>query len=771
MRPLQRFKLIFFFFILPVFAGIAAGGYISLARGVPSVEELKDYKAQPGTKVYADDETPIGEIKLEKGIFAALDKIPPALINAALAVEDSHFWSHSGIDYLAIMRAALKDILYRELKEGGSTITQQLAKITFLTPEKTFTRKLREMVLARKLEKNLEKAEILELYLNRAYFGHGAYGVEMASRVYFGKSVTGLSIPEAAMLAGLLKAPAAYSPYTNLRKAKERQAHVLERMEEEGYITRKEKDDALQSPISLRSTSRETAVYSYFIEEVRKYLEGKYSPDAIYKEGLRVFTTLDGKAQLYAQQALDEGLRALDKRRGFRGPKDHRELKDERPAPAENTVTLNIGEILEGLVLSVSKKEAVIRIRDTAGRLGLEDASWASAVYDGKKTNTIKDFNLTKVLKPGDVVLVRVKSVKGATVRLELEQEPEVQGALVAIDHSTGYIRALVGGRDYLKSEYNRAVYSRRQVGSAFKPVVYATALDNGFHPSSIVPDEAVTFKWTEEGREDEWSPRNYDGEYFGSLTLREALAYSRNAVTAQLINAVGVGKVIGLARALGIESSIPYDMTISLGSLSVSPLELTTCYAGMANGGKRMKPVMVKYISDSKGRVMESAEPEGVEAMSPQTAFLITSMMRDVVNYGTGQRAKALGRPVAGKTGTTNEFWDAWFLGFTPELTAGVWVGFDDLRPLGDGETGSRAALPIWLRFMQNELAGTEQKDFVMPEGIVIRNVDPETGMPGEGGLPEYFKEGADYSNAVFLSPEQPEQPEPDGAAGQETP
>ncbi len=766
MRPLQRFKLIFFFFILPVFAGIAAGGYIALARGVPSVEELKDYKAQPGTKVYADDETLIGEIKLEKGIFVALDKIPPSLINAALAVEDSHFWSHSGIDYLAIMRAALKDILYRELKEGGSTITQQLAKITFLTPEKTFTRKLREMVLARKLEKSLKKDEILELYLNRAYFGHGAYGVEMAARTYFGKSVTGLTIPEAAMLAGLLKAPATYSPYTDLRKAKERQAHVLERMEEEGYITRTEKDDALQSPISLRSTSRETASYNYFITEIRKYLEGKYSPDAIYKEGLRVFTTLDGKDQLYAQQALDEGLRALDKRRGFRGPIDHRLLKDERPAPAESTVTLNTGEILEGLVLSVSKKEAVIRIRDVAGRLNVYDASWASVVYDGKKTSAIKDFNLTKVLKPGDVVLVRVKSVKGATVQLELEQEPDVQGALVAIDHSTGYIRALVGGRDYLKSEYNRAVYAKRQVGSAFKPVVYATALDNGFHPSSIAPDEAVTFKWKEAGREDEWSPRNFDGEYFGSLTLREALAYSRNAVTARLINTVGVGKVIGLARDLGIESPMPYDLTLSLGSLSVSPLELTTCYAGMANGGKRMKPIMVKYITDSKGRVIESAEPEGTEALSPQTAFLITSMMRDVVNYGTGQRAKALGRPVAGKTGTTNEFWDAWFLGFTPELTTGVWVGFDDLRPLGDGETGSRAALPIWVRFMQNALAGVEQRDFVIPEGIVVRNVDPETGEPVEepveGSLPEYFKRDAGYSNAV--SPEQ-------SAVGQEVP
>ncbi len=743
-------KSIIILAVISIIFGISAGSYLAISMGIPSIEEMKQYKPAAGTKIYADDDVLIGELKAEKGIFVPVNQIPENMINAVIAVEDSRFWRHKGIDYLAIMRAIIKDIIHVGLKEGGSTITQQLAKVMFLTPEKTLKRKIREAALAIKIEKNLDKKEILELYLNKIYFGHGAYGVEMASKIYFGKSVKDITLSEAALIAGLIKAPSSYSPFNDLSKAKERQKIALSRMEEEGLIKRSEKDNASKQPLYLSNVRKGIEANNYFIDYIRKYLEDKYGLETIYKGDLKVYTTLDRRAQSIAAKAVQDGLRELDKRRGWRGPLDHKKdidiEKEMKTKELTAVVMTNPGDISSGLVLKVGNKEALIKTRGIIGNLSIEDAQWASKTIDPKKGTTkgLKDFTLTQILAPGNVIKVSIKSIRGSTVRLSLEQEPNVEGALISLEQDTGFIRAMIGGYDFVKSDFNRAIYAKRQPGSAFKPIIYAAALGHGFTPSSIIVDEPVTYPGGPKG---EWTPENYDHKFYGPTSLREALTYSRNVVTVKLVDAVGINNVLDFARNIGIQGDMPRDLTIALGSLSVSPLDLALCYSVFANNGMRVKPIAIKYISDSKGRILESNEPEAEEAISPQTAFLITTMMEDVIKYGTGWRAKALGRPVAGKTGTTNEYRDAWFVGFTPNIVSAVWVGFDDMKPLGHQETGARAASPIWVLFMKNFLTG-EPEEFHVPEGIVSRVIDPPTGLLSKDehtGLKEYFREGTE--------------------------
>lgn len=756
----MRFRIILIIAVL--ISGFIAGGYLAIAKGVPSIAELKKYRATDGTKVYADDNTLIGEFKVEKGIFVPLNKIPAHLKNAVIAVEDSRFWQHKGIDYIGIGRALIKDILHASLKEGGSTITQQLAKIMFLTPEKTIQRKIREAQLAIRLEKELTKNEILELYLNRVYFGHGAYGVEMASRLYFGKSVSEITLPEAALLAGLIKAPSTYSPYNNLVKAKERQEVVLARMEEEGYIKPSERTAAKNRPIHLSSLRASTEANNYFLEYVRQQLEQKYGVETVYKGRLRVYTTLNRNAQMHAQKALQEGLREVDKRLGWRGPIGHKDnIQTDNDEP-KVSFSASAGDIATGIVLSVGHKEAVIKARGIIGKLMLADALWASNIIDraSGKIRTIQNLRLTDILKKGDIIWVKFKTVSGKHVTFSLEQEPEVEGAVVAIEPETGFIRAIVGGFNYTKSEYNRAVYAKRQVGSAIKPIIYAAALEYGFTPASIINDEPITYP---DGHGGQWKPENYDHKYYGPTTLREALAYSRNIVTVKLVDAVGIDKVISFAKDVGIEAQMPRDLTIALGSISVTPIEMAIAYSTFANGGIKITPIAIKYITDSTGRLLESNKPEGFESISPQTSFLITSMMKDVINYGTGMRAN-IGRPAAGKTGTSNDYKDAWFIGYTPQLVGCVWVGFDDMRrSLGHGEVGGRAAAPIWANFMKNALANEPPADFSVPEGIIKLLIDPSTGLLSAdeySGISEYFREGTqpkDYSKAPSKTEKMP--------------
>ncbi len=753
------FKKLLFLLILASVIGIFLGTYFALAKSIPSIADLKNQRSVTGTKIYADDDTLIGELKVEKGIYLPLKAVPKHLVNAVIAVEDSRFWKHKGFDYIAILRAAVKDILHVRIKEGGSTITQQLAKITFLTPEKTITRKIKEIALAKKIEASLSKEEILELYLNRIYLGHGAYGVEMAARIYFGKSARDLNLSESALIAGLIKAPSLYSPYNNIMLAKDRQVTVLKRMEEEGFLKPSEREKAEKQPLHFATLRGGVEANNYFIEFVRRYLEEKYGEDMVYKGGLRVYTTLDRKAQVSASRALQTGLREIDKRRGWRGPVENREIdvkKELKRKDAGFQIPENYTDITTGVVLKVSPKEAIIKARGIIGRLSIDNARWASNIINPKtgKTTYVRDFSLDKILKAGDVVKVRFLSVSGNKVELSLEQDPLVEGAIVAIDPNTGFIRAMVGGYDYSRSEFNRVVYAKRQPGSAFKPIIYAAALDVGYTPASIIKDEPVTYPGGSRG---EWSPENYDHKYYGPTRLRDALAYSRNVVTVKLLELVGVDRVIDFARRLGIESTMPHDLSLALGSLTTTPFELCSAYSVFAANGVRMKPIAIKYITDARGSVIESNEPEGEQVISSETAFLITSMMEDVVNYGTGWRVKALGRPVAGKTGTTNDYRDAWFVGFTSDIVACVWVGFDDMRPLGNEETGGKAAAPIWLSFVKSIDTG-EPVGFPVPDGIVSYYIDPSNGLlvtdPSQG-IREFFRKGTEpkeYSTARTL-------------------
>jgi len=765
-RFIVRFLILAFVLVL----GIASGGYLALIRGVPHIEEIKAYKPDNGARIYADDDTLIKELKVEKGLYVSIDKIPENLIKAVVAVEDARFWLHKGVDYVAIMRALFKDIRARGIREGGSTITQQLAKVVFLSPDKTIVRKLKEATLAFRLEKNLTKEEILELYLNKIYFGHGAYGVEMAARAYFGKTVSDVDLAEAAILCGLIKAPSRYSPYNDLNKAKKRQYIVLSRMLGEGYISEGQVKDAYEQPLYLSSLRYGQESQDYFLEYVRKYLEDRYGIETVYKAGLKVYTTLNRKMQAAAVKSLQKGLRDLDKRQGFRGPLGNKDIdigKELEEKESFKKIIMKPGDFLTATVIRVLDSKATVKTKGVIGRLFLSDTKWARKVIDseGKVIKRFRNFKLTDILKTGDIINVRVKNVKGKEPVFLLEQEPIVQGAVVAIETETGYIRTMVGGYDFSKSEFNRAVHARRQAGSAFKPIIFAAAMDHGFTPASVVVDEPVTYPNEVFG---DWEPVNYDGKYLGPTRLRDALAYSRNIVSIKLLEQMDINKVIKTARNIGIQGPFPYNLTLSLGSLSVSPLELTSAFSVFAREGIRMEPVAVKYITDADGNILENNEPQVNRAIGPQTAFLITSMLEDVVKYGTGRRVRALKRPVAGKTGTTNEYKDAWFVGYTPELAAGIWVGFDDLRSLGKNETGSKAASPIWVSFMRDALAaispfGSEEdekeeiKPFHIPEGIVTAIVDPLTGFLATKEtekILEVFKEGTipvEYSTKLY--------------------
>lgn len=742
-------------FILVIIIGVLAGAQVALIRGVPRIEEIKGFVPAVSTKVYADDDTLIGEFKIEKGVYVSIDKIPEHMIKAVVAVEDARFWRHKGLDYFAIIRAIFKDIIAGRIKEGASTITQQLAKVVFLSPEKTIVRKLKEATLAYRIEKNLTKKEIMELYLNKIYFGRGANGVEMAARSYFGKSISEVNLAEAALLCGLIKAPSRYTPYSNLDKAKQRQHVVLTRMQEEGYITEKQVNDAYQQPLYLTSVRHEQYTHNYFLEYVRKHLEDEYGAEVTYKGGLKVYTTLNKNMQRAAVNSLKEGLMAVDKRQGFRGPLGHKDINLEEELEKQGSfekVVMREGDIMTATVLKVSSTEADVKTMGIVGQLNLSDAQWADRLVNskGKLVRKLR-YNLTSILKPGDIIKVRLKDRGGRRPVFALEQDPLVQGAIVAIEASTGYIRAIVGGYDFNESEFNRAMSARRQAGSAFKPIIYAAAMDNGYTPASSIIDEPLVYKNEKDG---DWKPENYDGKFNGATRLREGLIHSRNIITIKLLEEVGVDKVTAFARSLGLKGPFPQDLTLALGSLSVSPLELTSAFSVFAQGGIRTPPIALKYVVDSEGKVLENNIPKGQSVISAQTAFLATSMLEDVVKSGTGKRARALNRPVAGKTGTTNEYRDAWFIGYSKELVAGVWVGFDDVRTLGHGETGARAASPIWVSFMGRALSeispydsgDVEKMSFPVPNGIVTAVIDPLTGLLATNAtekMVEFFKEG----------------------------
>lgn len=634
-----------------------AGSYLYFSHGLPSIENLKNYKPPIVTRFYSEDGEVIGEFFLEKRTVVPLEKIPKHLIQAIVAGEDARFFQHKGLDYWAILRALLKNIFSGEALQGGSTITQQVVKSLLLTPEKSLARKIREAILAFNIEKYLSKEEILYLYLNQIYFGHGAYGVAAAAENYFGKPVEDLNLAESALLAGLPQAPSKYSPHANPEQAKRRQSYVLGRMVEEGILSRYESQEALQTQI--RIAGKQNSLFEkapYFVEHVRKYIETKYGRDALYKEGLKVYATIDLKTQRLAQEAVESGLREIEKRQKY-----------------------------------------------PAG-----------------------------------------------------ESSPVVEGALICFDLETGAIRAMVGGRNFKRSQFNRATRALRQSGSAFKPIVFASALDKGYTPASIIIDSPIVFEFGNK----KWRPKNYDEKFIGPTTLRNALAQSMNVVTVKIAQDIGVEYIRGYARNLGISTDLHDHLAMALGSSSVSLYDLTKAYAVFANRGKPFNPVFVNKIVDRDGNLLEERLPlhsqeQPDQVITPQTAYLMTHLLEDAVQSGTGWRAKSLGRPVAAKTGTTDNFFDAWFIGYTPELITGVWVGFDEDRSLGENETGARAASPIWVSFVSKALKNREVKDFPVPEGIEFMKIDPRTGQISlaKGAILECFKEGTGPARDIHPS------------------
>ncbi len=610
--------------VLPLLA--LAGLYLYFSSDLPRINSVKDYQPKIVTQVLSENGDIIAEYFVEKRYVISMDEMPPVLIDAFIAAEDERFFEHQGIDLLSIIRALIKNLRSMDIVQGGSTITQQVTKSLLLTPEKSYARKIKEAILAYRIEKSLSKTDILSIYLNQIYLGQRSYGVEAAAQTYFNKPATDLNLAESALLAGLPRAPSAYSPIRHPERAKRRQQYVLERMVKSGYITVDEANSALAFPLKITpAENKNITVAPYVAEQIRQYLQTEYGNAALYGEGLKVYTSVNLLMQDAAQRAVEAGLKAFEKRQGVK---------------------------------------------------------------------------------------------KG---------EPRVQGALVAMEPRTGYVKALVGGLRFLENQFNRVIQARRQPGSAFKPVVYAAALDKNYTTASIIIDAPIVFP--SRSNKAFWEPRNFDREFEGPVTFRHALSHSRNVITVKILQDIGVGYAVKYAKKLGISSPLEPNLTLALGSSGVSLLELTRAYAVFANQGMLAEPIFVTKIVDRHGNVLEENKPRLGRAISPQTAYLITSLLQSVVEEGTGRGVRALNRPCAAKTGSTSETRDAWFIGYTPDLIAGTWVGYDIEKPLGKRETGAVAASPIWLRFMQEVLEGTEIQIFPVPDGIIFRQLDADTG------------------------------------------
>ena len=773
--------LILFFTLLIASTGIAL--WYLWSSNLPYIGSLKNYNPPIITKIFADDGQIIGKFSDEKRVLVPFDKIPTHTINAFIAVEDARFFQHKGIDFLGIVRALFKNIKARRIEQGGSTITQQVTKSLLLkNPARTYKRKVREVLLSLQIEKEFSKNKILSLYLNQIYMGHGLYGIEAASEVYFGKDTRKLNTAESALLAGLAQAPSRDDPIKHFNRAKLRQKYVLERMKDEGFINDKQFKEALTTKLTIKSEKEQyTKKAPYFLEHIRQMIERKYGRHLLYKGGLKVYTTVNLKMQEAAKKAIKKGLYELDKREGFRSPTRRfifsgEETLNEPKLEIVSKNPLEIGTITQGTVIKVDSinKETLVQIEDKKGILPLSNMKWARMVDPEKAYFESKLQDPADVLTPGDIITVKIikKSKDFPELILSLEQAPEAQAALLCLEAKTGYVKAMVGGLDFSKSQFNRATQARRQPGSAFKPITYAAALDNGLTPSSIIIDAPFISPIGEEDKL--WKPKNYKERFYGPTPFRTGLIKSRNIMTIKILKKIGIKHAINYARHMGINSPLNADLSLALGSSGVSLVELTKAYSVFANGGMLVKPIYITKIIDRNGKILEENQPSFSESIPQETAYVMTDLLKAVVTEGTGWRAKALSRPVAGKTGTTNDLKDAWFMGFNPTLVTGVWVGYDDSRQMGKGETGSRAACPIWLYFMREVLKGKPIIPFQHPEGVVITKIDAKTGLlaspssqktyfqafkkgtepatyspkPDSGKPGEFFQLDMDYSN-----------------------
>jgi penicillin-binding protein 1A len=755
----KRFSFIRFFILLFLVggafgAGLGYWGYKQFEKDLPDRwSALTDYKPSRASRVFSSEGELIGEFYLQKRIVLPYDQIPKHVMQAFVAAEDNRFFEHHGIDPLGIVRAAFANFKAGRVVQGGSTITQQVAKLMLVGNERNVFRKIREAILAHKIESKLKKEQILAIYANHVYLGHGAYGVQAAAEVYFGKDAKDLTIAEAAMLGGLPKAPTEDSPTGNFKRAKDRQRYVLGQMLDNKFITDAQYRDALQESIAIiqKDTPLNHIAAPYFVEHIRKIVQAKYAGRDLYDRGLKIYTTLDMRQQRAAEAAVRNGLDAVDHRFGFRGPVTH--LDDDKLSKfLEAMPTPYVGPKLDPMLADqaagvIAPNKIYLASFERQGKKSFARVGALRVVMDEYDAARIVRWTERRgnKLDAGDLIPVRVSKVEvkhGAGKKAysetieqaQLAQRPEVQAALVAVDPTNGHLTAMVGGYDYDLSQFNRATQARRQAGSSIKPYIYSAALENGFTEMSIVQDAPVSIK-TAAGW---WSPHNYKPQYLGPVTLRTALQHSLNTVSVRLVAAMGVDKVIEQIRKFGITAQIVRHPSIALGTPEVTLMEHAYGYATFPAMGMEVKPVLFTKIVDADGVVVEQYQPEPPRRrIAADTAYVMVDMLKNVVEKGTGQKAKELGRPAGGKTGTSNDFKDNWFMAFTRDLVCGVWVGRDDFKSIGNDATGGTTAAPIWTEFMKAGHPGTPVRDFDPPAGVYFARATPEKGTPARPGTP----------------------------------
>lgn len=725
-----RQATIFLLFLLTIVLGSVSGVLFAFAGDLPRITALDDYAPSTISRLYAANGEVIGEFAKERRLVVTYDQISPLLRQAIIAAEDKEFERHVGLSVPRIIITAVKDVLYQQ-RAGASTITQQLARMLFLQAEYMregvyarsgfagWERKIKEAILSVQIEKRYTKREILTLFSNATYFGHGAYGVESASRLYWGKSASELSLEEAATLAGIIQGNVRQSPFLYPDAARRRRNYALQRMAEDGYITQEQADRAKEAPIV--TTEPPAPRYSpapYFVETVRQQLESTFGAKPLYENGLSVQTTLDLGLQEAASTALRDGLRRIDQRQGFRTPKNladaGTDLDTYRHPRWQRRI--DVGDVVPAMVTGTTPTDIAAvagRLRVTIPRAGY---AWT------RKTSA------TGLVRRGDLIDARIETIEGDDATARLEQPPEVEGAVLALDNRTGHVLAMVGGYDFDRSKFNRAVQAYRQLGSTFKLVVYTAAIDRGYTPASILQDTPVTFPGA--AGSPPYSPQNYDRSFEGPMTLRRALELSRNVPTVRLMNALSPAQVAAYAKQLGFASTIPPYLSSALGAGEASLLEITSAFSLFPNQGVRMRPYQIVRVIDREGNALEENRPQATEAIRADTAFVMTSLLQGVVERGTAGRAASLDWPLGGKTGTTDDFTDAWFIGFDPDVTIGVWVGHDQKKPIGQGQSGAVAALPIWIDVMgawieARKAAGIERPEFPAPGNIVFTTND----------------------------------------------
>jgi penicillin-binding protein 1A len=729
-------------FVLAALAGTAAGVLFASSADLPEVSALDSYAPSTITRILDRSGAPLGDFAVERRVVVRYDDIPAHLRQAILAAEDAGFFDHSGLSVSRMLLALVRDITTRGNVPGGSTLTQQLARNLFpgtIGFDRTWERKIKEALVAIQIEKRYTKPEIFTLYCNQIYFGHGAYGVESASQLYFGKRVQDLTLEEAALIAGIIQANVRQSPYVNPEAARRRRNYALDRMATERFITAAEAETAKALPITVADgPDATTTVAPYFLEEIRKRLEDTYGATALYAQGLTVRTGLDRQLQVAANRAIDRALRRLDRKRGVYRPATQ-SLQTIRKTldtyrPDRWSQPLAPGDIVPGVVTAVSSMSATVKVGPLTGQLTRQGVAWT------------RRTDLTTLVHEGDIIEVSLTTVDDQhdTAVLGLEQPPAIEGALVAIDNHTGDIRALVGGFSFTRSKFNRATQAARQMGSTVKPLLYTAAIDRGLTATTMLDDTPASFDAGE--GQPMYTPSNYDREFVGPLTLRAALEQSRNIPAVKLIDLLGPAQVAAHAARFGFREPFRPFLSMALGAQETTLLEVTSAYSAFPNAGVRMPPVFIRSVDDRRGARLEETRPTPSEAIRADTAAVMTALLQGVMQRGTGAASASLRWPLGGKTGTVDDYTDAWFIGFDPDITVGVWFGRDEKKPIGPNETGTTAALPAWIEFMRDYLSLRGPTDtppaFPRPSSVVTTLVNRDTGLPTSPDDPRAINE-----------------------------